>query len=258
MSYFGITAQNEEQKLALQALTDDKPFTFLTGPAGTGKSLLSQAVGLEKVIEEQEYRKLIYTRLQVEIGTPQGFLPGDAEAKLHPYVAPFLDNLELMDSTGMIKDSILYMGDNDSKKKVFFDSIQSIRGRSMNQVYFIIDEAQNLDINTISAIATRVGKAGKLSKFIFLGNFAQCDDKKLRTPEANGLYQLLNGLYEKDPYQKFFSHVNLVEVQRHKVVELVEEILRTNDNIDQRFINLENKGSLLEYNKQYGVVNDMA
>ncbi len=254
MAYFGITAQNEEQKLALQALTDNKPFTFITGQSGCGKSLLSQAVGLEKVIEEQEYRKLIYTRLQIEIGTPQGFLPGDSEAKLHPYIAPFLDNLEVMDSTGNIKDSILYMGDNDSKKKVFFDSIQSIRGRSLNQVYFIIDEAQNLDINTIAAIATRVGKSGKSSKFVFLGNFAQCDDKKLRTPECNGLYQLLEGLYKEDPTGKHFSHVNLQKVQRHEVVGIVEKILRTVDNIDPRFVELEAKGNLEEYNKQYGVI----
>lgn len=251
MAFFGITAKNDEQKLALQTLTDGKPFTFLTGPAGTGKSLLSQAVGLEQVIEDKDYRKLIYTRLQVEIGLSQGFLPGDAEAKLYPYIAPFMDNLEVMDETSNVKDFILFSGEDESRKKVFFDSIQSIRGRSLNNVYFIIDEAQNLDVNTISAIATR---AGRNSKFIFLGNFAQCDDRKLRTPESNGLYQLLNGLYEKDKDKTFFSHVNLTKVQRHPVVEVVESILRTSDNVDQRFIDLEKKGDLKTYNESYGVV----
>ncbi len=250
MAYFGITAKNEEQKLAFQYLTNDKPFTFISGQSGCGKSLLSQAVGLEKVIEDKDYRKLIYTRLQVEIGMSQGFLPGDAQDKLYPYVAPFMDNLEVMDSNSNIKDYILFEGQDENRKKVFFDSIQSIRGRSLNDVYFIIDEAQNLDINTISAIATR---AGNNSKFIFLGNFAQCDDKNLRKPETNGLYKLLSGLYEKDKDKKYFDHLNLTEVQRHPVVEMVESILR-NHEMDERFEELENRGTLSEYNKSYGVI----
>ena len=251
MSYFGISAHNEEQKLAFQYLTNNKPFTFISGQSGCGKSLISQAVGLEQVIEQKEYRKLIYTRLQVEIGMAQGFLPGDSQDKIFPFVAPFMDNLEVMDKKSNIKDYILMEGQDESRKKVFFDSIQSIRGRSLNDVYFIIDEAQNLDINTISAIATR---AGNNSKFIFLGNFAQCDDKTLRKPESNGLYQLLDGLYKKDKDKKFFDHLNLTEVQRHPVVEVVESILR-NHEMDERFEELENRGTIAEYNKQYGVTN---
>lgn len=250
MAYFGISAKNEEQKLALRALDNDKPITILTGPSGVGKSLLAQAVGLEKVIETKEFKRFIYTRLQVDVGADRGFLPGSDGEKLYPYIAPFLDNLDAMSENSNIKDYLLFEGQDESKKKVFFDSIQSIRGRSLNDVYFIIDEAQNLDINTISAIATR---AGNNSKFIFLGNFAQCDDKTLRKPETNGLYKLLSGLYEKDKEKKYFDHLNLTEVQRHPVVEMVESILRNHD-MDERFEDLEDKGTLKEYNKQYGVV----
>lgn len=250
MAYFGIKARNEEQKLVLRALDNDKPFTFITGQSGGGKSILTQAVGLENVIETQKYKKLIYTRLQVEIGLSQGFLPGDANDKIFPFVAPFFDNLSEMTSNNNIQDWINISNGDEDKKKVFFDSIQSIRGRSLNNVYFICDESQNLDINTISAIATR---AGNNSKFVFLGNFSQTDDKRLRTPEKNGLYQLLQGLYDKDPNKQYFDHINLTEVQRNPVVGIVEDILRNHD-VDKRFIDLENKGNIEEYNSKYGVI----
>ena len=251
MGYFGISAKNDEQKLALRALDNDKPITVLTGPSGVGKSLLAQAVGLEKVIETKDYKRLIYTRLQVDVGADRGFLPGNDGEKLYPYIAPFLDNLDAMSSENSnIKDYLLFEGQDDSKKKVFFDSIQSIRGRSLDG-WIMIDEVQNLDIHTITAIATRL--RAENAKLILLGNFSQIDDKKLRNPEQNGFYQLLKGLYEKDPEKEFFDHINMTETHRHPVVELVEDILRNDNNVDPKFYELENKGTLKEYNKKYGI-----
>ena len=124
MAYFGISAKNEEQKLALRALDNDKPITILTGPSGVGKSLLAQAVGLEKVIETKEFKRFIYTRLQVDVGADRGFLPGSDGEKLYPYIAPFLDNLDAMSENSNIKDYLLFEGQDDKNKKVFFDSIQ--------------------------------------------------------------------------------------------------------------------------------------
>src|SRR5699024_5359421 len=238
MAFFGVASKNDEQKALMQALVNDKPFTFVTGPAGCGKTLISQAVGLESVLEEQIYRKLIYTRMQTQVGENLGALPGDINEKTFPFVAPFMDNLEaISDDHNKIKQYITH-GDED-KRKVFFDPIQTIRGRSLNHTFFIGDEFQNLDINTIAAIATRPGIN---AKFVFAGNFSQIDSRKLRTPEANGLYQLLNGFYERDAHH-YFDHINLAEVHRHPVVSLVEDILRTHD-VDERFIKLEERGNV--------------
>lgn len=238
MAFFGVASKNDEQKALMQALVNDKPFTFVTGPAGCGKTLISQAVGLESVLEEQIYRKLIYTRMQTQVGENLGALPGDINEKTFPFVAPFMDNLEaISDDHNKIKQYITH-GDED-KRKVFFDPIQTIRGRSLNHTFFIGDEFQNLDINTIAAIATRPGIN---AKFVFAGNFSQIDSRKLRTPEANGMYQLLNGFYERDAHH-YFDHINLTEVHRHPVVSLVEDILRTHD-VDERFIKLEERGNV--------------
>jgi len=237
MAFFGISAKNPAQKRALQALTNDKPFTFLTGPAGTGKSLVAQAVGLEHTIEKPRYRKLIYTRLQMQVGMDVGALPGDLNEKTYPFVAPFMDNLDVMTAKPSELKKYFAEGDDD-KRKIFFDSIQTVRGRSINHAYLMLDEAQNLDVHTIAAIATRTAIN---AKFVFIGNFAQIDTPKLRNIKTNGLYRLLNGLYERGAYE-YFDHVNLTEVQRHPVVEIVEDILR-NHEMATEFAELEARGN---------------
>lgn len=240
MAFFGVTAKNEAQKRAMQALCSDKPFTFLTGPAGTGKSLIAQAVGLERVIEQQRQRKLVYTRLQTQVGMDVGALPGDLTEKTFPFVAPFMDNLEVMSERPSEIKKYFGEGDDD-KRRIFFDSIQTIRGRSLNHTYLILDESQNLDVHTMCAIATRPGIN---AKFVFMGNFAQIDSAKLRSTKTNGLYRLMNGLYEREAFE-YFDHVNLTEVMRHPVVEVVEEILR-NHEMAEEFAELEARGDVAE------------
>lgn len=239
MAYFGLTAKNEAQKRAMQALANDKPFTFLTGPAGTGKTLVAQAVGLDSVIERRDHRKLFYTRIQEQVGKDVGALPGDLiDGKTFPFIAPFMDNLEVLTSKPSEIKKYFSEGDED-KRKIFFDPIQTIRGRSLNYCFALYDEIQNVDIFTMAAIASRPGMN---AKFVFLGNFAQIDNPKLRRPEANGLYQLLDGLYERNAH-RYFDHVNLTETQRHPVVEVVEDILR-NHEMDERFAELEARGNV--------------
>lgn len=223
----------------MQALINDKPFTFVTGPSGCGKTLIAQAVGLEQVIENQRYRRLIYTRMQIQVGENLGALPGDIDEKTFPFIAPFMDNLEVMtDNAGVIKQYIL-AGD-ESKRKVFFDPIQTVRGRSLNHTYLIADEIQNVDADTITAIATR---AGENTKFVFVGNFAQIDKPQLRRPENNGLYRLLKGLYDAGAHD-YFDHINLTEVKRHPVVSIVEDIMRTTSDIPAEFTELEARGNV--------------
>jgi predicted ribonuclease YlaK len=238
MAFFGVTARNNEQKAAMQALINQKPFTFLTGPAGSGKTLVAQAVGLDRTIEKLSYRKMIYTRLQTQVGMDVGALPGSLDEKTYPFIAPFMDNLEVMSNKANEIKRYLTEGDEE-KRKVFFDSIQTIRGRSLNFTYVMFDEIQNVDIHTISALATRPGLN---AKFVFLGNFSQIDNPKLRSTKYNGLYRLLNGLYEKDAHQ-YFDHINLTETQRHPVVEVVEEILR-NHEMPPEFEELEARGNI--------------
>lgn len=240
MAFWGITAKNSEQKAAAHALLNDKPFAFLTGPAGSGKTLITQAVGLERMEENQDFRKLVYTRLQTQLGGDQGFLPGDLNEKTYPFIRPFLDNLDVMsDGEEKARSVLNYLTSGDDKKrKIFFDPIQTMRGGSFHNAYIIIDEAQNLDIDTIHAVATRLADG---SKMIFCGNFAQVDSAKLRQPEKNGLYQLLNGLYERGAFE-YFDHVNLTEVERHPAISIVEDILR-NYSMDERFIELESRGN---------------
>ncbi|MGC4375776.1 PhoH family protein [Fictibacillus sp. Mic-4] len=236
MAFFGITSRNESQKRAMQVLMNDKPYVFLTGPAGTGKSLIAQAVGLEHTIEERKYRKLVYTRLQAQLGMDVGALPGDINEKTYPFIRPFLDNLEVMSDSA--KQMIAYFMSGD-KSKIYFDPIQTMRGGTFHQSYVIVDEVQNLDVATMHGVATRLGEN---TKMIFCGNFAQIDNVKLRDHRRNGLYQLLNGLYEAGRHE-YFDHVNLAEVVRHPAIQVVEEILR-NHEMAAEFEALEARGSV--------------
>lgn len=236
--YQGVSAQNPGQTRAIKMLTNFKDYAFLTGPAGTGKTLLAGAVGLENVIKHSKdgFKKVIYTRLQVQTGLDVGFIPGDLmEGKTGPFLEPFKDNLNEMDYDLPI-DHLL-------KKYLDFVPIQTMRGRTFPNSYIIIDEAQNLDVDTITTIATRLGKG---SKMIFTGNFAQIDDKTgvLHSPASNGLYQLLYRFYKFNG-QKHFDHVHLTDIERSGGAAFVERMMR-NDRIHPDLLELENRGLDLE------------
>jgi PhoH-like ATPase len=238
MEFQGVTAQNIGQVQALKMLTSSKDYAFLTGPAGTGKTLLTGAVGLERVIKHPKdgFKKVIYTRLQVQTGAEVGFLPGELkEGKTEPFLEGFKDNFKEMDYSLPFEHLI--------NKKLEFVPIQTLRGRTFSNAYIIIDEAQNLDEDTITTIATRLG-AG--SKMIFMGNFSQIDDKKgfLKKPENNGFYQLLQRFYETPGGRKHFEHVHLTEIQRSGGAAFVEKMMR-NHRTDPRLLELEERGMVL-------------
>lgn len=240
MSYFGISARNDAQKRAMKVLANEKPYLFLTGPAGTGKSLVAQAVGLDGVAESSKYRKFIYTRLQAQLGMEIGHLPGDINEKTYPFVRPFLDNMEAMSDNS--KRIVQYLISGGEKAKIFFDPIQTMRGGTFHNSFVLVDEVQNLDVGTMHAVATRLGP---YTKMVFCGNFAQIDASKLRKPETNGMYQLLHGLYERGAHD-IFDHVNLTEIERHYAVGVVEEILRNHD-MAEEFETLEERGNISDF-----------
>lgn len=236
MEYQGVSAINQGQVAALRILNNSKPYTFLTGPAGTGKTLITGAAGLEKVINHPKdgFKKVIYTRLQIQTGSNVGYIPGDFDGKTDPFIEPFKDNFQEMDFS-LPMDHLL----TGKNKKLEFQPIQTMRGRTIPNSYIIIDEAQNLDEDTITTIATRLGKG---SKMIFLSNFAQIDDETrfLQTPQNNGLYQLLSKFYQHNGY-KYFDHVHLNQIERSEAAAFVEKIMR-NDRVNKLFNHLEEKG----------------
>src|SRR5699024_8498280 len=159
-----------------------------------------------------------------------------------PFMLPFLDNLEKMESNkkGIIKNYLFAEGD-ESKQKVFFDSIQTMRGRSIDKTFLIADEIQNTDVHIMSAIVNRFYSD---SKFVLLCKFAQIHEPSLRVAEKNGFYKLLKGLYAKDPGRKYFNHIHLVENQRSEVVSMISDIFQTEDEVAEPFLELEKLGTI--------------
>lgn len=236
MAYQGVKAVNEEQKGLFQLLDANKPIYAITGPAGTGKTLLTMAYGLHQVFSSKsrfEKKKLIYTRLQVNVGCDIGFLPGDEMEKSQQYFAPFHDNYVKLD---MPRQPIGNIVEDD---RIEMMTLQGIRGRTFDDSFIIVDEAQNLDYHTIATLATRIGKN---TQMVFLGNFSQIDNEKVDTPETNGFYKMLEALYaDGTKALPYFSHVNLTKVERSGVAAYMENLLRQ-EKVDARFYDMEKRG----------------
>lgn len=212
---FGITPRNAEQTFALNALIDDRiQLVTLTGKAGTGKTLIALAGALKRL---QAFRQILMARPIVALSNKDiGFLPGDIQSKLDPYMKPLYDNL------GVIEHS---QGENKrnrvskllEEKKLVIEPLSYIRGRSLVKTCFIIDEAQNLTPHEIKTIITR---AGEKTKIIFTGDIFQIDHPYLDS-HSNGLSYLI----EKMKGQKLYAHVNLQKGERSALADLAGDIL---------------------------------
>lgn len=189
---FGVTPRNANQKFIQEALltdSDTAPLVILKGPAGTAKTFYSLATGLQKVLEEKVYRKILVCRPNVKMDEDIGFLPGTEEEKIAPYMRPVIDNLEiLLDSEN--RDKFVREHELSDKIQELFDrkvinteAIAFIRGRSIVGQWVIIDEAQNLTPKQVKGIITRAG-AG--TKIILAGDPFQIDHPFLDT-RTNGL-----------------------------------------------------------------------
>ena len=207
-----LSPRNKEQAFAINLLFDDSVnLVSLIGKAGTGKTLTAIAAGLDLVLGNSGYNKLIVSRPVMPMGRDIGFLPGTLEEKMMPWLAPVQDNLEtLLDGKENFKMF-------QEKGIIEIEALTYIRGRSINNAFIVIDEAQNLTMHEIKTIITRVGNN---TKIILTGDIEQIDNDY--TDETS------NGLaYAVEKFKEFeiSGHVTLVRGERSKIATLASKIL---------------------------------
>lgn len=214
---YGIMPRNAEQTFAMNALINKNiPLVSITGKAGTGKTLLALASALSV---KREYRQIYIARPVVPLSNKDiGYLPGDVDSKLAPYMQPLWDNLKVIQDqypdTDRNHQAISTML---KEEKLLVEPLSYIRGRSLQRIFFIVDEAQNLTPHEIKTIITRVGEG---TKIVFTGDIYQIDHPYLDS-ESNGLSYLI----EHFKGQKLYAHVNLEKGERSELAELASNLL---------------------------------
>ena len=217
---WSIHPRNREQSFALDALLDDSiKLVTLVGKAGTGKTLLAIAAGLHKTAEENVYNRLLVSRPVFPMGRDLGFLPGDIEEKLSPWMQPIFDNVELLLSG--------HEGDKRQHNKGYkelmsmgimdIEPLTYIRGRSIPNQYMIVDEAQNLTPHEIKTIVTRAGEG---TKIVLTGDPYQIDNPYVDS-SSNGLTYVV----EKFKEQSISAHVTMMKGERSALAELAANLL---------------------------------
>jgi PhoH-like ATPase len=214
---YGIEARNSEQAFAMDVLLRPEiSLISLTGIAGTGKTLLALAAALA---QEQDYKQILLSRPVIPLQSQDlGFLPGDIKEKLGPYMLPLFDNLAVIKNAFKPTSREVFRIDEMLKtEKLLISPLAYIRGRSLSNTFFIIDESQNLTPHEVKTIITRAGEGTKL---VFTGDIHQIDSPYLDI-HSNGLTYLTDKMLGQD----VFAHLNLVKGERSKLAELAGNIL---------------------------------
>jgi len=214
---YGIDPRNDEQTFAIDALLNpDIKLVSLTGTAGTGKTLLALAAAIE---QEQDFDQILLARPVIPLKNQEmGFLPGDIKEKLAPYMLPLYDNLAVIKkSFKPTSREAVRIEEMLRNEKLLISPLAYIRGRSLSNVFFIIDEAQNLTPHEVKTIITRAGEGSKL---VFTGDIHQIDSPYLDI-HSNGLTHLGEKFYG----QEIFSHINLIKGERSQLSELAGKLL---------------------------------
>jgi PhoH-like ATPase len=216
---WSITARNREQNFAMNLLMNpDIDFVTLLGQAGTGKTLLALAAGLEQVLDSKRYNEIIITRATVPVGEDIGFLPGTEEEKMQPWMGAFDDNLEVLHRND---DSAGEWGRAATQElirsRIKVKSMNFMRGRTFVSKFLIIDEAQNLTPKQMKTLVTRAGPG---TKIICLGNIAQIDTPYL-TEGSSGL------TYVVDRFKgwRHSGHITLARGERSRLADHAAEAL---------------------------------
>ena len=214
---FGIEPRNAEQAFSFDALMrPDIQLIALTGKAGTGKTLLALAAALH---QHKLYNQILLARPIVPLANrDMGFLPGDIREKIEPYMQPLFDNLSVIKNKFKpMSEEYMKIDEMLKNEKLVLTPLAYIRGRSLSNVFFIIDEAQNLTPHEVKTIITRAGEG---TKMIFTGDIQQIDSPYLDT-QSNGLSYVADRMKDQD----LFAHVNLVKGERSYLAELASNLL---------------------------------
>jgi PhoH-like ATPase len=200
----------------MDILMDQKvELVSLIGKAGTGKTLLAVASGIQQVLEDKRYSKLIVSRPIQPVGRDIGYLPGTKEEKMSPWIQPIIDNFEhLFSETKKSRDFLDMYMENGT---IEVEAITYIRGRSIPNAFIIIDEAQNLSVDEVKTIITRVGQG---SKIVLTGDIDQIDNH-LIDAVSNGLTYAVEKFKDYD----LAGHVTLMKGERSKLSKLAAQIL---------------------------------
>ena len=214
---YGIKARNNEQAFSLDAVMNpDIKLVALTGKAGTGKTLLALAGALA---QEADFDQILLARPVIPLRNQDiGFLPGTADEKVGPYMLPLYDNLSVIKKqTSSTSKENVKIEDMLRREKLVISQLAYIRGRSLNNVFFIVDEAQNLTPHEVKTIITRAGEG---TKIVFTGDIFQIDSPYLDI-NSNGLTHIVDKMYG----QPLFQHVNLIKGERSELSELAGRLL---------------------------------
>ncbi|MEM8502619.1 MAG: PhoH family protein [Cyanobacteria bacterium P01_D01_bin.1] len=217
-----IQARNREQRFAFSLLLDDSvPLVTLVGKAGTGKTLLAIAAGLQKVTEEKRYTRLLISRPVVPMGKDIGYLPGDMTEKLTPWMQPLYDNFDLIFNTQDSTDKPAHWrrGHEDllDMGLLQIEALTYIRGRTIPKQFFVIDEAQNLTPHEVKTILTRAGEG---TKIVLTGDTAQIDNPYVDAA-SNGLTYVIER-FRNDPLA---GHVTLYQGERSDLAARAANLL---------------------------------
>jgi PhoH-like ATPase len=216
---WGLRPRSKEQRFALELLLDpDIAVIALDGRAGTGKTIMAIAAGLEQVVEQNRYERLAVYRPLVPVGRADvGFLPGGLDEKLDPWMAAIHDAVVALTDRGSINDARNMVDELTNRGQLSLESVTFLRGRSLQHQFVVIDEAQNLEPTTLRTILTRVGDG---TKVIFTGDTSQIDAPYLG--ESNNALSVLASAFAGQPC---FGHITLTACERSDVASLAAELL---------------------------------
>ena len=215
---FGVEPKNLAQTVAMNHLLDpDVPAVSLMGMAGSGKTFLALAAALEQVLEQERYRRVSVYRPMVAVGRQEmGYLPGDLDEKLSPWMAAVHDNLHALFADAGVDGARAAIEELLARGELELASVTYLRGRSITGEFVIIDEAQNLELSTLKVIMTRMGKD---SKVVFCGDLTQVDNPYISP------YGGMAALIEKFRGSPLFGHVILDRSIRSPLAEMAARIL---------------------------------
>ena len=216
---WGLRARSKEQRFALELLLDpDVSVIALDGRAGTGKTVMAIAAGLEQVVEQRRYEKLAVYRPLVPVGRADvGFLPGGLDEKLDPWMSAIHDAIVALTDQRSNREARTMIDELIARNQLSLESVTFLRGRSLHRQIVVVDEAQNLEPTTLKTILTRIGEG---TKVIFTGDTSQIDAPYLG--ESNNALAVLIGAFRG---QHCFGHITLTACERSEVASLAAELL---------------------------------